>query len=379
MENVNSVSDCYGCGVCAVICPKKIISIELNKNGFYQPVIVNQKECTHCGLCNSVCAYSDNEVTLDNTCKIDCYAAWSNNEAIRNKCSSGGIAFELGQYLIKQGYKACGAKYNVGLNRVEHFIASDELEFQESIGSKYLQSYTLDAFKMFKNDEKYFVTGTPCQIDSLRRYIKRKKMEENFVLMDFFCHGVPSMLMWKTYLQYIEKKIGIPQKIFWRNKKFGWHDSWAISSSEINGQKEFYSSLSEGDLFYKMFLSDICLGKACYLNCKYKNVRSSADIRVGDLWGDKYKYDNRGVSGILSFTNKGTIVLKKLTDCTFIEEKINTITNGQIKTPPDIPRAYFFTLLMLRCKIPLIVVYLLMCKFVYIDKLIRIKLKKLFK
>ena len=71
-----------------------------------------------------------------------------------------------------------------------------------------------------------------------------------------------------------------------------WHDSCNLLIRE----KSFYNSrLSQGDNFYRFFLSDACLGKACYEMCKYKYDRSAADIRIGDLWGDTYKSDEDGV------------------------------------------------------------------------------------
>lgn len=44
--NISSVKDCYGCGVCAASCPHKIIKIQLNKKGFYEPVLVDKDKCT---------------------------------------------------------------------------------------------------------------------------------------------------------------------------------------------------------------------------------------------------------------------------------------------------------------------------------------------
>lgn len=39
MKNVSTIHNCYGCGVCAVSCGKKIINIRLNEDGFYAPYI----------------------------------------------------------------------------------------------------------------------------------------------------------------------------------------------------------------------------------------------------------------------------------------------------------------------------------------------------
>ena len=110
-----------------------------------------------------------------------------------------------------------------------YYIATTTSEAIESIGSKYIQSYTADAFKAINRKEKYIVTGTPCQIDSFRRYIRKFHVEENFVLLDFFCHCVPSMLAWNKYTKMVEKQTGKITYASWRNKLTGWHDSWAIA------------------------------------------------------------------------------------------------------------------------------------------------------
>ncbi|MCG8550133.1 MAG: Coenzyme F420 hydrogenase/dehydrogenase, beta subunit C-terminal domain [Desulfobacterales bacterium] len=345
-KNIIQIKDCYGCGVCAAICPHKLIQIKLDKNGFYQPIIRDPLKCTKCGFCVSVCSFLDGDIALEKSKKIEGFAAWSNNEAIRYKSSSGGVGFELGRFSLVQGYKACGVRYSVKKKRAEHFITDSEQEYQESMGSKYVQSYTFDAFSAFKKDEKYFVTGTPCQIDSLRRFIRLKKIEENFVLMDFFCHGVPSMLMWDKYVQLVEKKI--EGKIFhvsWRNKQAGWHNSWVMN---VNNGK--YSSLfNRGDVFYNMFLSDSCLGKACYDSCKYKALTSSADIRIGDLWGKTYGHDEKGVSAVLALTHQGREMIKSLKEyVTFITEDIEVVTEGQMKNPPIRPLMYKIYMWMLR-------------------------------
>ncbi|MGD8779511.1 MAG: Coenzyme F420 hydrogenase/dehydrogenase, beta subunit C-terminal domain [Ignavibacteria bacterium] len=344
-NNISVIKDCYGCGVCAIVCPQKIIQIELNQNGFYEPKLFDLNNCLHCELCLSVCAYSHKELALNITDKIDGYAAWSNSEAIRYKSSSGGVGYELGKYHIQQGYKACGVRYNIEKQRVEHFLTDNEKDYQASIGSKYIQSYTIDAFSAFKKKEKYFITGTPCQIDSLRRYIRQKNVEANFVLVDFFCHGVPSMLMWKKYVQSIENKIGKITEFSWRNKQRGWHDSFAIKA---NGGK-YISPLSKRDIFYQMFLSDSCLGKACYDKCKYKTTASSADIRIGDLWSKTYKNEDKGVSGLLAITEVGKQIVGSIkNEVVFIPENILVVTEGQMQKSPPRPILYGIYMRMLK-------------------------------
>lgn len=89
--------------------------------------------------------------------------------------------------------------------------------------------------------------------------------------------------MWDKYVHWAEKQVGSLTYVSWRNKFTGWHDSWAmaIDGSEkgesvkwhesynlsIREKKSFLNTrLSQGDMFYRLFLSDACLGKACYEN-----------------------------------------------------------------------------------------------------------------
>lgn len=346
MKNISEIKDCYGCGVCATICPKNIISISLNADGFYQPEVFDEDKCIDCGLCLNVCAFHNKGLALQET-SIRSYAAWSNEPAVRRKCASGGAGFEIGRTLINKGYKVCGVKYNAEKQRAEHFIATTVEELVQTAGSKYIQSYTLEGFKAINRRDKYLVTGTPCQIDSFRRLIQKWRVEDNFVLLDFFCHGVPSMLMWKKYTQSVEKITGPITYASWRNKLTGWHDSWAMAiDGEAKGEKvnwhdsynmlirekkNYYNSRrSQGDLFYKFFLGNICLGKACYKHCKYKYNHSSADIRIGDLWGSAYEKNEDGVSAAIAFTEKGNDVLKQ-TNCSLIEHPFEVVAEGQMK------------------------------------------------
>ena len=66
MNNISKVHDCYGCGVCATACGRKIIEIGLNAEGFYEPHITYPNKCTNCGICTEVCAYLHDDLSLQN-------------------------------------------------------------------------------------------------------------------------------------------------------------------------------------------------------------------------------------------------------------------------------------------------------------------------
>lgn len=346
--NISKVGSCYGCGVCTLACGKKIIKMRRDKTGFYVPYIEDASKCTDCGLCTDVCAYLHRDKAVENS-PLKSFAAWSKEKAVRHICSSGGVGFEIGRSMQEKGFHILGVRYNVKKQRAEHYVATSAEDLLASMGSKYIQSYTYDAFQTLDRKRKYLITGTPCQIDSFKRYVRKFRCEDNFVLLDFFCHGVPSGLVWDKYVEYIERKIGKLEFVSWRNKQRGWHDSWGVSMDSenhtgqvvdwhdsynllIRGKKGYVNSLwSEGDLFYYMFLGNNCLGKACYDKCKYKYNHSSADIRIGDMWGDTFSKEEKGVTAAIAFTDKGLETLLQ-SNCHFQEFPFEIVAEGQIRT-----------------------------------------------
>lgn len=375
-ENISKLHDCYGCGVCVKACPVKIISLKENKDGFYAPHITEADKCIECGLCLKICSFNDTNIPGQSN-QINAYAAWSRDPLVRQWCSSGGIGFEIGRKLINDSYQAVGVRFNPSKNRAEHYVATTVEEFMPSVGSKYIPSYTTDAFKQIDLKKKYLITGTPCQIDSFRRYIRHFKVEDNFILLDFFCHGVPTLLLWDKYISEVRKKIGDISFVSWRNKTTGWHDSWSMNTDSYNKSgndwKNFYnlnnkerkhsysSRISEGDLFYRFFLGNYCLNKCCYASCKYKMCNTAADIRIGDLWGKKYSHDDKGVSSVLIMTEKGRKVLESLLDkCILIPERIDVATEGQMKSNAYKPDVYKYVMRLLQSSISLYSIYFLL-------------------
>lgn len=329
-RNVSFIKDCYGCGVCVISCPKKIIDIRLNKNGFLEPVIENQLLCVECEACLQNCAYNHVSVATENV-PLMSYAAWSNSEFIRYNSSSGGVCYEICKYLVSKGYKICGAKYDSKINNVKHVLCSTIEELNQISGSKYLQSNTVDCFEQINKFQKYVVIGTPCQIDSVRRFIKSKRIEDNFILIDFFCHGVPSYNLWKKFSAAQKENIGGFISVTWRNKTDGWHKSYRLDIKAELG--EYHHTGLKFDDFFDLYFSNSALSPACFDKCKYKLVSSSADIRLGDMWGEKFTNNREGVNSVICFTDKGNEIFQKI-DCETIHFPVGDVISGQMKSSP---------------------------------------------
>lgn len=48
---------CKGCGICIMVCPKKILEFtdELNQKGFYYPKLIHADKCILCENCMIYC------------------------------------------------------------------------------------------------------------------------------------------------------------------------------------------------------------------------------------------------------------------------------------------------------------------------------------
>jgi coenzyme F420-reducing hydrogenase beta subunit len=349
-NNIGIFDHCYGCGVCSVVCPVNIIDITRNDKGFYQPSIINIEKCLNCGKCLKNCSFTDREKTTLKEHNDKYYAVWSKDQQLRQQSSSGGVSASIITVFIAKGYEVLAVKYDSQTQRAVHYVINGTKDIPMSLGSKYIQSYTTDGFKTLLNkDRKYIVFGTPCQIASLRKMVEQSKRGEDFILIDFFCHGVPSYNLFDKYLSEISQKIGSPNDVIFRDKSNGgWHNSWNMI---VYGQnKKWHKSLKEKDLFYKFFLSNRCLNECCYSDCIFKKSFSCADIRVGDLWGSKYETNEQGVSGVITLTDKGDNIIDSLSSvCTIVEETSEIVMESQMKTNAKRPKSYTYVLKALKC------------------------------
>ena len=303
-----TLSNCTSCGVCASVCAKVAIDMELDNNGFYRPMI-NTDLCVDCGLCTTVCYKYDEDVkmTLSEGLKDKpLYSAWSNDDELVKQTTSGGIGDLLAHQLLKEGYKVVGVVYNEDKTRAEHRVAEGEEDLYGFRGSKYIQSYTYEAFKMVVANcqkEKYAVFGTPCQIYALNKLATKRKVRDNFLFIDLFCHGCPSIFVWTKYQTRIKKKLGIERfdKVIFRSKTKG----WGIFKVEVvvDGKPVIINEKSN-DNFYELFFSDQVLNEACQ-DCKLRSTLEYTDIRLGDFWGKKYLNNYKGVSAISLVTTRG--------------------------------------------------------------------------
>lgn len=319
----DSIHECTSCLVCAAVCPKHAISIGLNNDGFYRPS-VDESLCVDCGICKSIC-YKHSEVSdYPKVNVLKNYAASAKDDNIIVNTTSGGLGDIFCEQLIKDGYLCVGVTYDISKDIAINRIANSREESLAFRGSKYIQSYTYDAFRDILDNhlnDKVAVLGTPCHIFSIDKYLKIRKKRDNFILIDIYCHGCPSIYIWSKYIQYVKKETCAESfdTVSFRSKTYGW-GNYYVAQMKKDG-KTVFTSPKINDKFYTLFFSDVLLNESCY-DCKLRSTMDSTDIRIGDFWGKKYLKNSRGVSlvTINPDSQKGLELFEKVQDKIMVKE-----------------------------------------------------------
>lgn len=298
MKTVCDEKECTGCMACMSICPKKAIHVE-DKITTYASII-DEDKCIGCNACYGVCQ-KNNEVKLQQP--ILWYQGWAKDENIRRKASSGGFATAISHAFIENGGYVCSCTYHL-----DDFIfktTNDIRDLDMFSGSKYVKSNPLEVYvevkKYLSEGEKVLFIGLPCQVAALLKYIPSKLHNELYVI-DLICHGTPSPKLLKNYL--LQCKVDNKQfkNITFRDK--------AKFQIIIEGVNTFCRGVT--DEYSIAFLNSMIYTDNCY-QCNYADEKRVADLTLGDSWGSKLEIEEarKGISLALVQTEKGRKLLNE--------------------------------------------------------------------
>ena len=331
MIHLSDKSRCCGCTACVAVCPKQCIRLVEDEEGFLYPK-TDASICVDCKLCEKRCPeLSPKKERMP----LSVYAMKNKDEQIRLASSSGGIFTLLASKVIEKGGVVFGARFNE-----QWEVVHDYTETKDGLapfrGSKYVQSHVGDCYRkvnfFLQQGRKVMFTGTPCQIAGLKNFLGKEY--DALLTVDVVCHGVPSPKVWRIYIDEIARKGGknsvLPHSIHerdalikgisFRDKRLGWKKySFALTLSEATADGEqntvLLSSVFSENPYMQVFLSNLSLRPSCYA-CPAKAGRSGSDITIADFWGIEDVLpefdDDKGISLVLSYSDKGEILLQGL-------------------------------------------------------------------
>lgn len=271
---------CTGCLACVNACNQDALTITKDDEGFYRPRL-NVEKCIICGLCEKSCPILTPAKRQDER-DIKVYAAWHRDEVIRAKSTSGGAFSALASVVVRKGGVVFGASYTEDLT-IKHIEVSDEAGLERLRLSKYAQSLVGDTLQLVKKrlleGRMVLFVGTPCQVAGLKNYLH--KDYDNLILVDFYCHGVPSIDLLQQYVKWLEAKHGKIQNLVFRDKRKGWYDSLRVIE-KANGKHCILKG--NDDAYWEAFNHyDNSMQECCYA-CKVQGLPRISDITIADFW-----------------------------------------------------------------------------------------------
>lgn len=299
---LNIKDTCTGCGACCSICPKSCLKLGTDEYGFFYP-IYDSNACIECHLCEKSChVITPLESQTVNKENFNYYIS-NDHQTILNS-SSGGAFTLFAEYVIQRKGIVFGSWYNREKKRLE-VGNSDNVDWTLFRKSKYIESYMGNSCSVIatnlQNDRLVLFCGTPCQVSGVHTYLNKRKINTNkLILIDFVCHGVPTNLLFQSFLNKYDFKNNVSYVDF-RHKdfsnNFGWHDL-AMKLVDNNNQTVI-PYLPPYSFYYLKPFADDCAHRLCCFDCKYLD-KSVADVTLGDFWGvdkfDKTLDKNQGIS-----------------------------------------------------------------------------------
>ncbi|MBR4311492.1 MAG: Coenzyme F420 hydrogenase/dehydrogenase, beta subunit C-terminal domain [Akkermansia sp.] len=329
VKNVKDVEFCTGCGLCESLCPRRAITMQINEDGFLSPHI-DVDACTNCGVCLAKCimAAPEQEKPGEQD-KPETYGAWHKNAAIQGNSSSGGVFTAIAEFILSKGGCVFGVRWINKLHASFVCINSAD-ELAELRGSKYVPAHTDHVYRKISDELKkgrpVLFAGTSCQVYALRTFLR--KPYDNLYTMDIVCHGMPSHLAFRKYIEEYETLTGNTIKqVDFRKKIISWQQYSVVRTTTDGTQAQVKYT---DDDFMRLFLSDCILNKPCY-NCPFITNGRQGDLSAGDFWGiQRYHKEwplDKGISVVLANSAKGRELLKAQQD----DLQLHSVTTGMIE------------------------------------------------
>ena len=312
MIEIKKKKDCCGCWACANICPKRCITMKEDGEGFLYPDI-DKGVCINCGLCEKVCPIIHAEKS-DNPHEQSGYLLQHKNERIRKESTSGGAFTAIATWVLRQGGIVFGAGYRKGTFIVEHQAVESEEELHIFRNSKYVQSRVgNDTYKRvqeeLKADRWVCFSGTPCQIEGLRRFF-RGKLYTNLVCVDLVCHGIPSPRILNLYIQAQQTAIGGKfTNVLFRDKHYGYHYS-SFSIYNEDKTKNYHKGVDTNP-YLRAFFANLSDRPSCY-DCRFKKRYRHSDLTIWDCFPIEQftkDMDGKGTTRVLVQSPKGQMIM----------------------------------------------------------------------
>lgn len=340
MNNIMSLTDtvCCGCGVCVKKCPKNVLTLRADREGFLYPAMHDPDLCINCGVCLISCPANQRKLSVPICFDNPKYVYHPDSDTCKAS-ASGGVAAGLYRSVIRQNGVGFGVSYTKNFTDAE-YIRVDKIEdIYELLGSKYIKAREngfYDSVKRSLNDNVMTLAiGLPCEIAALKSYLG--KDYDNLYTCELICHGPTSHVVLSETIKMMEKNENSRVVALNQRAKKPYWKPYYMDVIFDNG-KEVCFPFVDSD-FEKAF--QIMKRPSCN-SCVFKDGQTCGDMIIGDFHGARKQtaeYNEFGVSICFPCTEKGMKLIEMLRNEGFVigeADKNRAMGNRALHEP--IPR-----------------------------------------
>jgi len=290
---------CCGCTICVGICKEDALSLKYSSNGNVL-IEINTAKCTKCGQCVKICPANKfqheklNDLYFNKTLGFE--IAYSSDEKLRYKSSSGGCTRTIAYYSLKS--RIVDTVYTLDCNNDSpsgiYYYPEDANDILQTLNSQYRLVNYGAKIGSDKKSNKRLIIGIPCQIKAVKNFYQLNGIT-NVYYLALLCKQQKN----RKYLKFLKKQYDISDNhsIFFRGS--GWPGKTGDNKVQIP-----YS-----------WIAGIAFGKKLWRinGCKYCGDCmgiDTADLTLADPWGLKEFEDGIGKNLIFIWNEKGLALLE---------------------------------------------------------------------
>jgi len=320
IDRIKSNGLCLGCGLCSSLLGKEVCGIDLDEDGFYEPVLNFEITSAQSELIRKTCPgihvhAKPNKGVWGALLSIN--EAWSSDPQIRHKAASGGVVTSLAIFLLES--HQVDAILQVGVSDQSYLfnelkVSKSKQDIINNAQSRYAPAKVFNDILgiLDSSNDVYGFIGKPCDIAAIQNLCNEFPKYQNRIkfYISIFCAGMPSY--WASISTWkLSGHEDSPIRLKYRG------DGWP---------GEFVASFSDGSEFQMSYADSWgkCLCKSLAFRCKVcpDGIGMLADVAVGDSWKTKDGYpdfsDSDGRSFCMIRTERGSKIFEEAVSLNYI-------------------------------------------------------------